>query len=525
MSKPALWFRALLEQKKSTLQDFRERRHTGTLPYYTTAVFAIATFAVWCVSWLFWSGPLCCADNVYIAIPPSNFMQGDGYTSSFPRNIYMMAGVNPEDSYSLAFDPGVSTGGPSQIISALLQWAFPDSLYAPDFAGIITRSIILIGIMAWWPNKSLLGATVFAGFLLALTIVAHQSIAVMTTAIGDYTAPLFYIWSALGFYLAIKHNDMRYGIAACILIYLGIITKLNSIAFVLPFCAAVVGYLVFHRKWHWIGAFAVTGLGAVAIQEIVILMSLGSDGYSLNKAALIKFVDRTSTRATFEEGWLNAVDKFYINVPFLTTCFLSLMFVTFSAKTRHVSFFILFSFCATAGLYAVYGISYSAINPRYIIMPSVLVIGGIFLLTSTLVSDLQSFALRPRLRNGLLAALTITVTGLLFSGKNDLWMFKQQDWLPARSYQKEENIRAFQAYLNGLGSAPIYSFSWQSAVVPERLTPEFARVSFTNGRAAIDGYLLSDTRWIPDHLLPEFVATNCTIDFDLTPFRVYACHK
>lgn len=490
---------------------FADRRYPLVVFLVITAFTLVAVGALGSV------GPLCCADNVYNSIAAKNLAAGYAYSSTFPGNVYSLVGYDSREIAYMPFDPGVSTGGPTQALSVALFWLFPDSLFAADIAGIMTRTLGLI-LIAWvFPMRGVLGSWIFGCMVVALVAVANYTPAVYMTAIGDLTSAIFLV---AGTTLLITGRDQNWRVATGVaILYFAFLTKLNSVVFIAPVVLMMLAYSVWQRCFRSVIAILATGTLLVLCTEFCLLAVLGVDGYVINKQALILFVQGVAG-GSGRAGLAKFIASGAIHLPLLAAAVGTALTVCFVGRFSHTSRLLgLALLIATAFL--AYNLRPAAANIRYVILPASTIVGLTAILASQLVREASN---RKRLAFIFAGAGggILLLTGM--TGQDPLWAVNHASAALTSSGYKVAEVQAYRAQISRLRDAPIVSHSWTNAVEAEYLSDTPGLVQSLNSIGEAGYYLLVDSRWTPAEQLRE-ARQSCVESFGDTYRQILDCRN
>ncbi len=499
---------------------FTGRIETGL--YFAITMSAIAVFGVAAYFELLRIGPLCCADNVYLSVAAQNLARGYGYVTSLPHNTFVMQGHADPSIIFMPFDPGISTGGPSQLLSTVLFWLAPDSLFAGDIAGILTRCAVLVGLAFLLPLKNVAGALLFAASLVAYLAVAHFTPAVFFTNIGDLTAGLLLV---VGTYLVISGAVVgRTGaaLAGVVVLYLALLTKTNSIMYMLLLIAPVAAYLVHVRSFGLLQKMAGAALGLVALTEFAVFLMLGPSRYMINKETQLNFIATISQAGDTWDGFGRLIEVSVLS-PLIVGMFLAVVIgTTFVRPTAKRTLLALALVCALSSLF--FNLQPASANIRYVVLPLVAIFGLCTIIVAEFLAD------QSKTQSRAVVAIGGTITavaclGVAISGSTPLWLLQPAILKYAPATQAIEDARDYARAIPELDELRRVSWAWQNAADAEYLTARPGFVRYYNAAAPGNYYLFIDKRWTPEPAVPAFVSDHCEAVYDRGPRQVFQCHN
>ena len=502
----------------------RGKRNLQRWIYFSGGLSVVLCLSVYATRFLI-EQPLCCADNVYIAISAKNYANENGYRSSFPGNAYHQADPSSRAFAKLPFDPGVTTGGPSQWLSVPLQRAFPGNLYAFDAAGIITRAIALLILLALWPMKNLRGLALYGFLAWSLISVAHLTHATIFTNIGEMTAALFLTTGVAAFCKGAQEHRRILLLLSVLLFWLAYLTKMNSVVFLGIFLGGAGTWLAVNGERRRLLELAAFGIFLLVSSEFFLLIHLGIDGYLVQKQTtlfLISIVENYSKaggRIAFPQ-----IQSLYQPL-LLGFAFATLLWALARLQPRRDGLLLAWSIIS-ALLYFALNTGLGNRNPRYLVLPiSTLLMLGIYALTSWHHLRFETISFQRAFGNYVLSL--IVVFALLLSGESPLWMVKNAMRQPIPSSNRGDHARAYATYLDSIKDTPVAVYSWQNAVDAEWLSTRTP--GWIQDYQQIDReqpfYILFDKRWNNSKPLSAFVAEECAESFSRGPYSVWRCQN
>jgi len=492
--------------------------------YYTGGLAIILCFSAYSTRFLI-RQPLCCADNLYLAIAAKNFANGNGYVSSFPGNVYHRYDSRDPATQNLAFDPGVSTGGPSQWLSVAVQRVFPGNLFVFDMAGIATRALALVILLAFWPMRNVLGLTLYALLVWSLVVVGHFSQGTVFTSLGDMTAAIFLVLGVAVYRRGAEENLRGFLLFAVLIFWLAYLTKLTSALYAGIFLGGAGALLAARGEWKRLFGLAAFGFLLLALSEIVLLLGLGPEAYSVQRKATFILIEMVGRRSEASGGFaMPQIDDLYHPLA-LGVAFLLLLWLLARLRPRGQALLLGWSI-VSALAYLVSNAGLGNANPRYFVLPvATLFMMGIHALASWLQVQFETVSFH-RAFGSYLVSLALLI-GLFLSGGTPLWMVHNTIQKPIPSTNRSADVHAYAAYLGSIEDTPIVSRSWQNAVDAEWLSSKApGRIQ---GYWEIDRtqpfYILFDKRWNAKQPLSFFVREDCRETFSQGFYSVWLCSE
>jgi hypothetical protein len=507
-------------------QATKEKYIFETWLFLALALIATVTVSLISLKVLLWTGPLCCADNTYIAVAAKNMAQHGSYSATFPVNGYFTAGYHDPAIYMMPFDPGISTGGPSQALSILFQLLVPTSLLAPDVAGIVTRFTLLVLIAFTWPTRTPMGFAFFLAMLVGQVSVAHLAASVLSTSMGDLTSAMFLIAGGLMLLRATERNSALAVFASAVLLYCAFLTKFIAISFLLAFAGLLLVISLVRRQFWPLLHLAGYGIFAIMAQQFVLLAVLGPQGYWENKVALGHFIGSVSHRSSFTSGFVNFLNAGYGDIATLLAASVLIATVLLTLGTTRKSFDIAAAALVSALLSLALGLTNASAQLRYAILP-VATLYGFLCIGGSLIADAWLRACQPQaMKFAIPVASTIAVFSVALAGAGNRWMLSPKIFALKADTTRINDISALSAYIASLGENKLMAWSWQNAVDAEFVARRPGRVGYTTGRnpeSDKSSFVLVNLRYTKESSIPSHFRTSCSISFQRGIYRVYKC--